>query len=127
MVKILAVFIGGGIGSLLRFGIILASVHFNWQFPAGTLLANIISSILLGFVVGLAGIRVDISPVLKLFFITGLCGGFSTFSTFSYETLDLLNTGRYLWGTANIVMNVVLCIISVSLGILIARSIPIMD
>lgn len=124
MGNLLAVFIGGGIGSLLRFGITLASVQLSLTFPTGTLLANIISSIIMGFVIGLTDIQFDISPTLKLFFITGLCGGFSTFSTFSYETLDLLSSDKYFLGVANIVLNVVLCILSILFGIFLSRNIP---
>ncbi len=115
---LLAVFIGGGLGSLARFGVssVVTSGFKNIN-PVGTLTANILSTILLGVVLYLASQKLDISDNMKLFLITGFCGGFSTFSTFSYETFELFRTGQLWFAAANILISVAL-----GVGVLFAMS-----
>lgn len=116
MIKtLLAVFIGGGIGSLLRYGIGLAMQGQN--FPWGTMTANAVSCIMLGMFVGLFDASADLDSRIKLFLVTGLCGGFSTFSTFSYESFKLWNGGEHLAFFANIGGSVLVCLICIFLGI----------
>ena len=98
MNSLLVVFLGGGIGAICRFGL---ARYFNPAnlsgFPIGTFLANIIACGLLGyFVVQLA--KPEIDALYPLLFMTGFCGGFSTFSTFALENYNLISTGNY--GTA---------------------------
>ncbi len=115
------VFIGGGVGSLLRF---FVSKWFNplmLAFPLGTLMANCISCLLLGLFAGLIQAKYEDNHSYYAFLITGICGGFSTFSTFSNETLGLLKTGNYSLVLLNILFNVVLCIIFIIIGIKLIR------
>lgn len=90
----LLVFLGGGSGSLLRFSISkwVGTLHTHY-FPFGTLLVNVIACFALGVILGLADTRQLLSPSAKIFWVIGFCGGFSTFSTFSGETLSLIQSG----------------------------------
>lgn len=110
------VFLGGGVGSILRYSISLLFSSFKWTFPYATLVANILSCILLGFLVALS-FRGGLSNSSKYFLMTGLCGGFSTFSTFTNETFQLYSSGNYAYALGNIGISIVLCLIAIYIGI----------
>ena len=83
-------------GSVGRYLMQLAVVrHFAHPFPLGTLLVNVLGCLLIGLFYALAAKGALASPELRLLLTTGLCGGFTTFSTFSYESLNLLENGQY--------------------------------
>jgi CrcB protein len=108
---ILLVFVGGGAGSTVRFllGRWVNAWH-NHPFPFGTLAVNVIACLVLGYVVGIADQRQIISPSARLFWTVGFCGGFSTFSTFSSETLTLIQSGFHLSTFIYITSSLVLCL-----------------
>ncbi|MBD7911954.1 fluoride efflux transporter CrcB [Clostridium sp. Sa3CVN1] len=109
MQKIIFVGVGGCIGASLRYLITIASSKLiNSNFPFGTLIVNVIGGFLIGLIMELSNSTELISPNLKLFLTTGIMGGLTTFSTFSYETINLMNDGRYVLGSANILLNVIL-------------------
>lgn len=112
----LLVFAGGGLGSLLRYGIARGMSGYDFSFPYATLVANILSCIVLGFFVAWS-LKGGVSDGMKLFFMVGLCGGFSTFSTFSNETFSLFETGNYAYAFANILGSVVVCLVAIYMGI----------
>ena len=112
----LLVFVGGGLGSLLRYGIARGMAGYDFTFPYATLAANILSCIVLGFFVAWS-LKIGINDGKKLFFMVGLCGGFSTFSTFSNETFSLFETGNYAYAFANILGSVVVCLLAIYIGI----------
>jgi CrcB protein len=109
MNTLLAVFIGGGIGSVSRFGVSkLVTSNFKEINPFGTLTANIVSTIVLGALLYISTDKFIMSPNIKAFLIVGFCGGFSTFSTFGYETFELLRTGNYFFAFSNILVSIIL-------------------
>lgn len=116
MKSLLLIFLGGGTGSVLRY---LLSTSICRQgatsFPWGTFTVNIMGCILIGVFYALAS-RIPIHPDIKLMLTIGLCGGFTTFSTFSNESLQLLKSGLYLSFFAYVVGSVVLGILGVILG-----------
>jgi CrcB protein len=101
------VFLGGGMGSLLRYGISLTIQKFNTSsLPLATFVSNILACIILGCVVYGFKDKMDTSTWISPFIIAGFCGGFSTFSTWSKETLDLLTQGQWIWAISNIIISI---------------------
>lgn len=109
----LVVFIGGGLGSLMRYGVSLALGEMS--FPLATFAANIIGCFLIG-AFGSASVRFAWGETTRLLLMAGLCGGFTTFSTFSRESLALAQAGRWCAFVAYAVGSVSLGIAAVALG-----------
>ena len=110
MNSLFAIFIGGGVGSLARYGVsVLSKATFKTTFPMGTLMANIFACLAMGLVIWYFKDKIDQNALVKPLIIVGFCGGFSTFSTFSYETVDLLRSGNHYYAIANIVLSMLLC------------------
>jgi CrcB protein len=96
----LAVFTGAGIGACARHALGLALNRWLPQMPLGTLAANLIGGWLVGVAIAWFAWRSDLSPLWRLFAITGLLGGLTTFSTFSAEVVHALERGQPLWALA---------------------------
>lgn len=118
--KLFWVFLGGGLGSIVRYlmGDILK--NYSTDFPWGTFVANVISCIVLGALVGLT-MKSELSMNQRLLFMTGFCGGFSTFSTFSAETFNLLQTGRWNIAVIYVLTSLILGVLAILLGIRIVQ------
>ncbi len=119
MLNALNVFIGGGLGTLARWGLSgFVARHWGETFPLGTLIINITGSFAIGFFAGLTGSegRWMTSPSFRQFFMLGICGGYTTFSSFSYQTLTLAENGQWFKAGANVVLSLALCLVAVWLG-----------
>lgn len=109
--NLLLIFLGGGIGSLLRYGVSYTVRQFpESTFPVATLCSNILSCTIMGIALGFFAGKIN-DNTLRLFIIAGICGGFSTFSTFSMETLELMRKGNYVFAFANVALSLTLCLI----------------
>lgn len=120
--KLVFVFLGGGLGSVLRFLISVGLANFpGIQFPLGTALVNIIGS----FLIGLVGFgfqqQPQFSQLIHPLFITGFLGGFTTFSSFSGDTINLYKQYGAPAAIMNIAVNVILSLIAVWIGSIIAK------
>ena len=109
------IFIGGGLGSMLRFGISDLLSKNEYTFPWATLIANFLASLILGYFLAMA-IAGQGSDLKRALIMTGFCGGFSTFSTFSVESFQLIQEGQYAYAVANILGSVIVCLIGVLIG-----------
>ncbi|MBR3646513.1 MAG: fluoride efflux transporter CrcB, partial [Lachnospiraceae bacterium] len=110
----LYVALGGAVGAIGRYAISL--IPTKTEFPVLTLLTNLLGAILIGFIVGFIDNRDDNSKNIMLFWKTGVCGGFTTFSTFSLEAADLFDKKAYFSGGCYIAMSVLGCVIGVYCG-----------
>jgi CrcB protein len=117
--------IGGALGSVGRYwcsGVIARLI--GETFPFGTLIVNVLGSFVIGFFAALTGPdgRVFVGSTARQFVMVGICGGYTTFSSFSLQTLELARDGEWLYAGANVVASVVLCLIAVWLGSIAAAS-----
>lgn len=123
MKDVLFIGVGGFIGANLRYLLQLWSAgRWGPDFPYGTLLANLLGSFVLGFFLTLISERLVVSPTTRLFIATGVLGGFTTFSSFTVEALNLVQDGRWLSGGLYLLGNVGLGLLAAFLGIVLARA-----
>ena len=119
------VMMGSALGGAARYWCaVFAARHFGEAFPWGTLIINVIGSFVIGFFATLTGPdgRVVASTEARLFVMVGLCGGYTTFSAFSLQTLDLIREGEVLRASGNIVLSLLSCLLAVWLGHVAAAS-----
>lgn len=122
MLQTLTIAAGGAIGALMRFWI--SNAIYAWlgrDFPYGTLVVNVLGSLVMGLLFVLLIERYPVSPELRGAILVGFLGAFTTFSTFSIETLNLIEQVEYLRAAANIVLSVFLCVAAAWLGVALAR------
>jgi CrcB protein len=122
-----AVMVGGAIGSALRYVMstwISEATHST--FPWGTLVVNVIGSFVIGLFTGLTGPDgpLLVSPVARAFVTIGILGGFTTFSSFSLQTMLLVQDGQWFSAVGNILSSVVLCLVAAGAGIAVAGMLP---
>lgn len=111
---LLAVFVGGGTGSLARhYSVIAAMKLFGDAFPYGTLFVNVLGSFLIGVIIELGALKSQISPEMKALLVTGFLGGFTTFSAFSFDVLKLADTGHYVMAATYVAASVFLSLLAI--------------
>ena len=122
MTQMMAIAAGGAIGALLRYWTSLA-VHsrLGSGFPYGTLMVNVLGSLLMGFLYIWLIERIAAGATLRAFLLIGVLGAFTTFSTFSMETLNLVEGGQLGKALLNVVVSVTVCMTAAALGIFAAR------
>lgn len=115
----LVIFLGSGLGGWFRWWLSgwIAS-RAGETFPWGTLVVNVSGCLVIGLFAGLTGPdgRYMTSPTFRQFFMIGICGGYTTFSSFSWQTLNLMMGGEWLKSGANVMLSVALCLAAVWLG-----------
>jgi len=120
--NILVVFIGGGLGAVARY--LLQGFVYRFagtEFPYGTIVVNILGCFTIGLLMSSMEERFLATPALRLFLTIGILGGFTTFSSFSYETMALLREGNFLAGGMNVVASFVVCLGATWLGLGLGR------
>lgn len=118
----LVVMLGGAVGTFLRYLVSVLALPISRDLPWGTIIINTTGSFVIGLfgTLTLASGRYPVSEDFRLFVMIGLCGGYTTFSSFSLQTLDLIRNAAMLRAALNIALSVVLCIAAVALGHFIA-------
>lgn len=116
MFQFLLVFLGGGFGSVCRWGLSLAIQPLLPRFPWATLAANGLSCIILGILLG-QQLGSGVVEQRRLLLAVGFCGGFSTFSTFTAETFQLWQNGQHAFAIANVLGNLAVCVTCLFLGL----------
>lgn len=122
MKEIAVVFLGGGLGASLRYWL-SGTVYrvLSHTFPFGTLTVNIVGCFLIGFLMAFFEERFVVQPLLRVFLTIGVLGGFTTFSTFSFETLALLREGSTAAGVMNMFLSLGGCLVATFIGNMLGR------
>lgn len=122
MIRYLLVVIGGGTGALARYVAASAIMtRFGGKFPLGTLVINVTGSFLIGFLMTMLTERFKLDPNWRLLLVVGFLGGYTTFSSFEWETYSSVRDGGLWTGMLNVVSSVMLGYVAVTLGSLLAR------
>lgn len=122
MKEAVIVFLGGGIGSAFRYWLTGSVYHYiKPTFPYGTLVVNVTGCFLIGFLMAVFEERFVVQPLLRLFLTLGILGGFTTFSTFSFETVELLREGSTISGLMNVLLSLGGCLAATFLGNVLGR------
>lgn len=118
------IFIGAGLGGVLRYGVSTGVYHlFNKNFPYGTLVVNISGSFLMGFLFVLTlGRFHTIAPQLRALLLIGFLGGYTTFSSFSIETINLMENANWFSAILNILLSTILCLTAAWIGVILGRN-----
>jgi len=122
MAQILSIALGGSIGAVMRF-LMSTGIHglLGRGFPYGTLLVNVLGSLVMGVLYELLSQRISVSPEVRSILLVGFLGAFTTFSSFSIETVNLIEQGDIIKALLNVFLNVVLCILAAWAGLLLMR------
>jgi fluoride exporter len=118
----LLVFIGGGVGAALRHGVnVVLGRELGTEFPFHTLFANVSGSLVMGVLAAYFGLRMGSPQSVRLFLTTGVLGGYTTFSTFSLDSILLWERGQYGWAASYVIVSVAASLAGVLLGAMLVR------
>lgn len=118
----LAVFIGGGLGALLRHVSVSGLYKLTGEvFPYGTLFVNVAGSLIIGLLMELMAVKWQVSLEMRALLITGVLGGFTTFSAFSFDVLKLVDTAHYIYAASYVLASVGLSLAAVFGGVFLVR------
>jgi CrcB protein len=124
VVLVVYVALGGALGSVARYLLSLAVHRYTAAgFPYGTFTVNIVGCALFGLIIGAAEHRIDLTPAVRAFFLVGVLGGFTTFSAFTFDTLELLRTAAFLRAALNVLGQIAFGLLALWLGYILAKSI----
>jgi CrcB protein len=116
------VFIGGGLGSVARYELTQKILKYTTgNFPWATILVNFSSCFILGLLFSLFIVKGTTGQTFRLLLGIGFCGGFSTFSAFTFETFELLKTGNYFYAGSNMIISIAICLFSLWMGWSVAK------
>jgi CrcB protein len=122
MYNYLIVGLGAAVGGMMRYWLSgIAHQAMGMSFPYGTLTVNMIGSFVLGLILFSTEFTDFISPTVRIFLATGLCGGLTTFSTFSYETISLIKDSEFFYAGMNVLLNVLLTLVMVVISYFIVK------
>ena len=122
--KYVLIFLGGGIGAALRYwmqGVVYSRT--GTDFPYGTIAVNVLGCLVIGFLMVSLEERFLATPSLRLFLTIGILGGFTTFSSFSFETLALVRDGEMVRALANVGLTVISCLSATWVGMLVGKQV----
>jgi CrcB protein len=107
----LAIFFGGGLGSVARYGITrwILAMDLRSAFPTATLISNLLATAILAYLILKMQPQLEGRESLRAFLAVGFCGGFSTFSTFSYENFLLIREGMHMYALLNVIISIAAC------------------
>ncbi len=126
MELVLAIFVGGGLGAVLRHFVNTFVMHvWHREFPLGIMIINIVGSFTMGVLVGLFADVVNAPQTLRAFLTVGILGGFTTFSSFSLDAVQMIERGQYAQGTLYVVGSVVIAFLFLMLGMWLVRSLAV--
>ncbi|MBN2776755.1 MAG: fluoride efflux transporter CrcB [Bacteroidales bacterium] len=121
--QILLVGLGGGVGSMLRFvASLISTKYFDFKIPIATLIVNVLGSLLIGIILAYLHKSNAVSSDLKFLLAIGFCGGFTTFSTFAWENLQLFNNQQYFLAILYTLLSLLLCFVGVAGGYFLIKS-----
>lgn len=124
MINVLAIFLGGGLGAVTRYYASILLRAYSISFPFATLGVNLVGSLILGFAAAWFWDKANVSQMhdtMRLAITVGFCGGLTTFSTFSWETFDLIKQGDYLLAMLYTVVSVLVCVLAIGLGVFLSK------
>jgi len=121
MKQLFIVFIGGGLGSLARYSVTKLFSGWVTRFPYATLTSNVLSCLIMGLFLGYFLQRTTLNDNLKLFIVTGFCGGFSTYSTYTLETINLYKDNQLGIAILNILINFIICVAGILGGMYLSK------
>lgn len=121
MLNAIAIFLAGGLGCVCRYLASILLKNYSMQVPLATFSVNIIGSLILGFTAALFWRQTHLHPTIRLAIVAGFCGGLTTFSSFSWETFEMLKNGEFLLALLYTTISILTCVLAVSLGVYLSK------